>query len=221
MLIAYNIFITKSLSYFFGKQKRKTKTDVGLKISSKEDYLAVVDDYDLIAIGETVSSDHQTSINIADRYIENEHFFLLESATQGPGSVARYSFLGIDALSVVKGEGEEIEFTDESGSVSTQKGNSVSYVSDYVSSLNVGFSGTSGICVETDLFLSAGATGYISYGVSSVLEPSVGAQPEKQIGLPDVYFFIPKTFLVFDQLSQNLHVFRFIKPASGSKKEKL
>ena len=194
---------------------------MGYKISSKEDYLEVVDKYDLVAIGETVSSDHQTSINIADRFIDEEHFFLLESATQGPGSVARYSFLGIGALSRIKAEGRNIEFTKEDGTTETAVSNPVSFVSEYISSLNVGFSGTSGIGVETDLFMTAGATGYISYGVSSVIEPTVGKQPKKQIGLPDVYFFIPKTFLVFDQLSQNLHVFRFIKPVSGSKKDKV
>lgn len=187
---------------------------LGFSCASKEEFITGAKDCGLLAIGETLSSDHQTSVNIADRFVDKEFFFLLESATQGPGSIARYSYIGIDELVGITATGNQVElrenFCKRRQVKKSTESNAVTFVSNYTSSLDVKFVGKSGLGVEADLFLSAGATGYISYDFCSTLEPSVGEQPPKLLSLPDVKFFIPRTFLVFDQLSQNLHVFRFV-----------
>lgn len=194
---------------------------MGYSLASREEYFKKVEKCDLIAIGQTISSDHQTSVNIADRFITSDYFFLLESATQGPGSVARYSYMGIGALTKILSNGDSVELVTSGGEKSFHKENPISFVSDYIASFELGFAGSRGPGLETDLFLSSGAAGYISYGLSSVLEPSIGEQPPKLLGLPDLFFFVPQSFLVFDQLSQSLHIFRFIRPIKGTKKDQL
>jgi anthranilate synthase component I len=186
---------------------------MGLKIATENDFLENYKDSDVLAVAQTISSDYQTSIGIADRFVDEDNFFLLESATQGAGSVARYSFLGKGAIAelVVQDNGDIRVISPDSDKLDrTLTSGPVASVSEFLQNLKVSYCGSSGIGVDTDLFLKSGAFGYLSYDIASHLEPAVGRQPPKKIGIPDGHFFIPRDFLVFDQLSQNLHVFRYI-----------
>jgi anthranilate synthase component 1 len=64
----------------------------------------------------------------------------------------------------------------------------------------------------------AGVVGYFSYDIASNLEPKIGQVPEKRLGLPDAWFFMPQSFLVFDHLSRRLFVSRIFAPSSGDRK---
>ena len=151
---------------------------MGLKVATKEQFLEKYSDYDILAIGQTISSDYQTSISIADRFVNEDNFFLLESATQGAGSVARYSFLGVGSLVELNVQDDgQVSVRGQASKFSGQKVKlgPVKSISQVLNDLKVGFCGTSGIGVDTDLFMKSGLLDTFLH-IASHLEPTVGKQ---------------------------------------------
>lgn len=183
---------------------------MGFKLGTFAEFKQDVAKYDYVAIGETLVCDDQTSINIADRFCESENFYLLESATEGPDSVARYSFIGVGKLAEFTSAGRDLMVETSAGKSLKQAendSNGVTLLSEMMRTSSLGFSGKTGKGVEESLVQTAGATGYISYDYGAVLEPTVGKLPPKKIGLYDIHFIVPEIFIIFDRFSQNLHVF--------------
>ena len=64
------------------------------ELPSFDEFQTAADSKDLIAVSASMSFDHETAIGLASRFREEENFFLLESATEGPRHGARFSFMG-------------------------------------------------------------------------------------------------------------------------------
>lgn len=183
---------------------------------------AKAQDADLMALTVPLSFDHETAVSLADRFVDQPYFALLESATSGPNS--RYSFLAFDPLWVFQSRADLTTHqavvtlldgvgltrkteTLESNPIAAlrQKIGTQKLVSVYPEDVRLG---------GPDVAAWAGVVGYLGYDIAAHLEPKIGPIPPKRLGLPDSWFFMPRSFLVFDHLSRRLFVSRIfeIKP---------
>ncbi|NRA46238.1 MAG: chorismate-binding protein [Oligoflexales bacterium] len=164
---------------------------------------------DIVGISRKLTWDHESIITLAQRFLEEEHFFLLESASGGSGHIARYSFLGFDPLFIWQGcQGGALQFSY--GHKSTELNcstpeNPVSVLQQSLAKLNVAHilpENYKGPSLDT----LSGATGYLAYDIASYVEPSIGKVPPKKLNLPELFYMIPKNMLIFDQLTRSLYL---------------
>ncbi len=159
------------------------------------DFVKAAEKADIVALCVPLAFDHETAVTLADRFVNEEHFFLLESAAAGPN--ARHSFLGFDPLWIFRYEfkgGGQNPVAGLRAAVARHKLQSV-----YPPGTRLG---------GPDVAAMGGAAGYFSYDVARALEPSIGQTPPKTLGLPDAFFFVPKNFLILDHLARRLFVTR-------------
>ncbi len=163
-----------------------------------EDFAAAAKDAQIVALSVPLAFDHETAVTLADRFVGEDHFFLLESATAGPN--ARHSFLGFEPLWTFQydhGQGGPDPVAGLRQKMAGQKLQSV-----YPPGIRLG---------GPDVAAMAGPTGYFSYDVARALEPTVGKPPPKTLGLPDAFYFMPRNFLVLDHLARRLFVTRNVQ----------
>ncbi len=154
----------------------------------------------LVALAAAIPFDHETAVTLADRFVGEEHLFLLESATSGPN--ARWSFLGFDPLWTYSWRlGEPAEGGHPLAALRA-KMRGTRLVSAHAKGVRLG---------GPDAALFAGPTGFFGYDCVTALEPtSLGGRPPlpKELALPDAYFFLPRSFLALDHLARRLFVVR-------------
>ena len=170
----------------------------------------------LLALTHSMTFDHETAISLAGRFIDRSFCVLLESATGGPGNVARYSFLGVDRLWEFRGKGGKGEIRSFSGSepelhpISEDIRDPLIIVQELFDELQpVSVETSLSVHRQLELAKMSGAFGYLGYDVSGLYEPSIGSPPEKKLGLWDYHFVLPKNLFVLDHLSKALHYIRF------------
>lgn len=173
-----------------------------------DDFAAAAQEADVVALCIPLAFDHETAVTLADRFVGEDHFFLLESATSGPN--ARHSFLGFDPLwshSYEHGKGGEDPIQQLRDQMAGHRVRSV-----YPPGTRLG---------GPDVAAMGGAAGFFSYDVARALEPSVGTPPPKTLGLPDAFHFVPRNFLVLDHLARRLFVTRHVLVPKADKPEAL
>lgn len=166
----------------------------------------------IVALSTTINFDLETAIALADRFVKEEHFFLLESATPGPGGLSRYSFLGFDALAKYEADGNDLSWTFGHQRVREPLNgrDPLQVLATLHAPLKVKvLQATKQRQDVLDLCYSGGFVGYISYDAARYFEPKAQQPLQKQFGMPEIFFMLPKNFLVLDQLSRKLTVIRY------------
>jgi anthranilate synthase component 1 len=125
--------------------------------------------------------------------------FLLESVERGI-QVGRYSFIGMSPSSTLRLDHDELTITrGERVSKTTLEGRDpLSFVRDEIARTHV---------ADCDDIPGpfAGAVGYISYELARHFEKL--PRPEKNgLGLPDFYFMIPRTLVIFDHVRSEMEI---------------
>ena len=125
--------------------------------------------------------------------------FLLESVERGI-QVGRYSFIGVSPSATLRLDGDTV--TIEHGGAITRIGldgrDPLSFVRDEIARVPV--------LDDADIpGPFAGAVGYISYEVARHFERIPGA-PGAGLGLPDYYFMIPQTLVIFDHVRSEIEI---------------
>ena len=166
-----------------------------------DQFAAMVDSgCNIVAVQRSLFFDHQTVLALAGNLRDHDPFFLLESATSGPQSISRYSFLGFDPL-------WEVVFKDGALSVGSpgqlrtcplQGEDPLTVIGREFSKFRLAPSPLP----NHPLSAQGGAVGWLNFDLAAWLEPSIGRPPPKQIGLPEAYLFIPKGLIVVDQLTK-------------------
>ncbi|MCX6109684.1 MAG: anthranilate synthase component I family protein [Proteobacteria bacterium] len=168
---------------------------------------------ELVALCVPLAFDHETAVTLADRFIHEEHMFLLESAASG-GPNARHSFLGFDPLWSWRVDdarsGEAVLVTGARREHLTMPaGNPLAGLRELMQQRRLVSVYPPGTRLGgPDTAAMVGASGFLGFDVGSALEPSAGTAPPKTLGLPDAFFFFPRNFLVLDHLSRRLFVSR-------------
>lgn len=157
---------------------------------------------DLLALTVSLNFDHETAVSLADRFVDQSHMFLLESASAGPN--ARYSFLGCDPLWTW--EWQHARNGHDPIKVLREKMAGIRLASVYPEGVRLG---------GPDVALMAGPAGFFGYDTSFALESSIGSPLPKTLGVPDAFWFLPRNFLVLDHLQRRLFVSRIV-PAQAA-----
>lgn len=124
--------------------------------------------------------------------------FLLESVVGGE-KWARYSFLGSDPSKIIKGWGKKIEIKEKG------KKPVVFESEDPVEILKKELSVYKPVDVEGLPRFSGGLVGYLGYDMVRFFE-SVPDMKKPGLGLPDMFFMLADTMLIFDSLKQKIKI---------------
>jgi len=178
------------------------------QFASFEQFSQCAQNASLVAFNTGLNFDAESPASLAARFVDREYVYVLESASAGASTPARFSFVGV---------GANIRFWEDAGRMKEQAfadaevehaGDSLlaSFASAFkrwtCKQVNLG----STFYREPDIASMLGATGYLSFETTYQLEPQCGTPPPKQIGIPTLMFFIPRYFLIFDHLRHRLSV---------------
>ena len=130
----------------------------------------------------------------------NGSAFLLESV-EGGEQIGRYSFLGAGPLLTFRAGLESVEIT-RAGVTARRTPEAGRTVLDELEDV---LSRYRPVRLEGLPRFSGGAVGYFSYDTVRLLEP-VGEGPAEGLGLPDVYFMLYDTMVIFDHVSKVVKV---------------
>lgn len=178
-----------------------------------EQFCKAAEKVQIIALSTKISWDHESVMSLAGRFIDEEYFFLLESAAAGSGPIPRYSFLGFSPLWSweLKGGVESIsrQLKGESKKKLPLGANPIEEMHHAFSELKLKH--LEGQAYQgPDLAALGGVVGFCGYELAAMLEPKIGAPLEKRLDLPDMLYYLPENYLIFDQLTRSLYVFRFV-----------
>jgi anthranilate synthase component 1 len=134
--------------------------------------------------------------------------FLLESVERGI-QVGRYSFIGVSPSATLRLDDDTVTI-DRDGAVTRtplESRDPLSFVRDEIARVPV--------LGDTDVpGPFAGAVGYLSYEVARHMERiPTAAQPG--LGLPDYYFVIPRTLVIFDHVRSEMEIVALPPEGSG------
>lgn len=179
-------------------------------VCSFNDFQNAAKDAQVLVLASGLSFDHETVMSIAHRYVDREGFFLLESATAGPGNIARFSFLGFNPVWSMKTESGKNHFlaTSYSSGVSESEASNIQnpfkFLEHKLSAQKLKVLAQEPIVTDNAGLL--GCIGYFSYECAKYLEPSIGKTPKPGIAMPEAYVLLPRFFLVVDQLRRHLTI---------------
>jgi len=129
-----------------------------------------------------------------------EHAFLLESV-EGGEQIGRYSFLGVNPLLTFRAGLDSVEVT-RGGVTATRTPEPGRTVLDELEDV---LSRYRPVKLDGLPRFSGGAVGYFTYDVVRLIEP-LGEGPAEGLGLPEVYFMLYDTMVIFDHVSKVVKV---------------
>ncbi|PAV24308.1 anthranilate synthase component [Pyrrhoderma noxium] len=128
---------------------------------------------------------------------DSKYSFLLESVVGGE-NIARYSFIGADPIRVIK-TGPNEEHTGDPMTVLQKELSAYRYVR----------------IPEVPTF-TGGAVGYVSYDCVQYFEPKTACELKDSVKIPEAFFMLSDTIVVYDHLYQNIKVVSHVFAPSSS-----
>ncbi len=153
----------------------------------------------VVPVWTEIVADGETPVTAFAKIGSEAPSFLLESAEQND-QVGRFSFLGSGARLTVSARDRVVTVT-ENGAARTFEA-----AGDPLAELERIMTGYR-VAENPDLpGFSGGAVGYLSYDCVRWFEPTVGAPPKDELGVPDMFFVIAGTIIVFDHRRRRLRI---------------
>jgi len=151
----------------------------------------------LIPVYREVLADTETPVS-AYMKLGRSPSFLLESV-EGGEKWARYSFIGIDPSKVIRTAGDSVEIRDASGEVTTVR------TADPLDVLQRELDRYHPVAVPGLPRFFGGLVGYLGYDMVRTFErvPDMG---KPTFEMPDMWFLLADTILVFDSLRQKIKI---------------
>jgi anthranilate synthase component 1 len=163
----------------------------------------------LVPVIREMLADLDTPLSIFRRLDDDRTSFLFESV-EGGEKWARYSFIGTGARAIFRARGREIEWSvgDETERV-TSTGDPLEFLRDklavYEPVVPEG--------VDLPRFLG-GAVGMVSYDWVRFVEDLPDENPDP-VGLPDLWFVLPETVVVYDNVRHSALLIRHVEVHEG------
>ena len=154
-------------------------------------------DYDVVPLYAEFIGDLETPISAVMKFSDEENVFLLESA-EGGERFARYSFLGFDPKRTLSYRGGVYTVVDADGVREVPAADPFRGLSEIVGKKSVA------PLPNLPAFVG-GAVGYFSYDAVRYLEHLPDAPPD-DLNVPEAYFAISDTLVVFDHLRHKVLV---------------
>jgi len=144
-----------------------------------------------------VIADMETPVSAFMKLGDSPYSFLLESVESG-GGIGRYSFLGANPSLIFKSRGTEAEITEQGRTRKIQTENPLMFLKGLLKNYRP-------VADETLPPFSGGAVGYISYDSVRFFE-DLPEENLDELNLPDFYFMITDTIIIFDRLMNKLKI---------------
>jgi len=151
----------------------------------------------LIPVYTEVIADMETPVSAFMKLGDSPYSFLLESVESG-GGIGRYSFLGTNPSLIFKSRGTEAEITEQGRTRKIQTENPLMFLKGLLKNYRP-------VADETLPPFSGGAVGYISYDSVRFFE-DLPEENLDELNLPDLYFMITDTIIIFDRLMNKLKI---------------
>jgi len=153
----------------------------------------------LIPVYRELMGDVDTPVSAYLKIATGDHSFLLESVERG-GKFARYSFLGSDPSLIFIARGGQIEIT-ENGKTRTYTA-----AGDPLEELRGLMAPFRPVGVEDLPIFYGGAVGFLGYEAVTTFETTVPRAKVDDLQLPDAYFVVSDTLVIFDHLERRIKI---------------
>lgn len=175
---------------------------------SRAAFLEAAKDTRMVPVVCEIVADADTPVSAFVKLCSDAPSFLLESAEQND-QIGRFSFLGFGARATFSAHDKTIAITE--------KGKTRTYAtaSDPLDELEKWMSPYR---VPADPSLPpfySGAVGHIGYDCIRWFEPTIQAPPKDELGIPDMFFMVPETVVVFDHKRRRLRIVANAFPEEG------
>jgi anthranilate synthase component I len=146
-----------------------------------------------------IIADAETPVSAFAKLCAQEPSFLLESAEQHD-QTGRYSFLGFGAHATFTATGKHLAVC-ENGAVREYEAprDPLDELEKWMASYRTAHD------PEMPPF-HGGAVGHLGYDCIRWFEPSIPAPPKDELGIPDMFFMVPRTVVVFDHRRRRLRI---------------
>jgi anthranilate synthase component 1 len=163
----------------------------------------------LVPVIREMLADLDTPLSIFRRLDDDRTSFLFESV-EGGEKWARYSFIGTGARAIFRARGREIEWTEGDATERvTAEGDPLEFLKEKLAA----FEPVVPEGVDLPRFLG-GAVGMVSYDWVRFVEKIPDANPDP-VGLPDLWFVLPETVVVYDNLRHSALLIRHVEVGEG------
>jgi anthranilate synthase component 1 len=153
----------------------------------------------LVPVYREIIADMETPVSAFHKIDTGDHSFLFESVEKG-GKFARYSFLGASPHLIFQARGKKI---------SLREGNeerNYTIADDPLHELERLMAGYRPVPTEGLPLFYGGAVGYLGFEAVTQFEPTVPRAKKDDLGVPDAYFFVTDTLLIFDHLERRIKI---------------
>jgi anthranilate synthase component 1 len=166
---------------------------------SRESFRALASQGNLIPVYREVIADMETPVSAFQKIDTGDHSFLFESVEKG-GKFARYSFLGASPNLIFQARGKRI--TLQEGATRRE------FVceGDPLHELERLMAAYRPVAHEELPLFYGGAVGYLGYEAVTHFEPSVPRARKDDLDVPDAYFFVTDTLLIFDHQERRIKI---------------
>jgi anthranilate synthase component 1 len=165
---------------------------------SLADFLELSRGGNLVPVYREILADTDTPVSAFLKTARGEHAFLLESVVGGD-KWGRYSFLGSEPAAVFTSRGTTVTLAEEGKTPRTFT------AADPLEALRGLLAEYRAVPVEGLPRFYGGAVGYIAYDAVRFFERLPSTLPDP-LGLPELYFIVPASLLVFDTVAQSIKV---------------
>jgi anthranilate synthase component 1 len=167
---------------------------------SRESFRELAHRGNLIPVYREIIADMETPVSAFHKIDTGDHSFLFESVEKG-NKFARYSFLGASPHLIFQARGKTITLREgaEQRAYAIEEG-------DPLHELERLMSGYRPVPVDGLPLFYGGAVGYIGFEAVTQFEPTVPRAKKDDLGVPDAYFFITDTLLIFDHLERRIKI---------------
>jgi len=166
---------------------------------SREDFRELAHQGNLIPVYREIIADMETPVSAFHKIDTGDHSFLFESVEKG-GKFARYSFLGASPHLIFQTRGKKITLREGT------QARDYAIEGDPLHELERLMAGYKPVPVEGLPLFYGGAVGYLSFEAVTLFEPTVGRAKKDDLDVPDAYFFVTDTLLIFDHLERRIKI---------------
>jgi anthranilate synthase component I len=155
-----------------------------------------------------IVADSDTPVSAFAKLCGEAPSFLLESAEQSD-QVGRYSFLGFGAKATFTATGKRITILKGGASRSFDATRDpLDELEKWMAPYHMAFD------PAVSPFLG-GAVGYLGYDCIRWFEPTIPAPPQDELGIPDMFFMVTETVIVFDHRRRRIRIVANVFPHEG------
>jgi len=166
---------------------------------SRESFRELAHQGNLIPVYREIIADMETPVSAFHKIDTGDHSFLFESVEKG-NKFARYSFLGASPHLIFQAHGKNIILREGA------EQRAYTIADDPLRELERLMAGYRPVPTADLPLFYGGAVGYIGFEAVTQFEPTVPRAKKDDLGVPDAYFFITDTLLIFDHLERRIKI---------------